>query len=209
MIDWKLVGIDLTSCNCNPGCPCQFNSLPSHGNCKAVQVIAVEEGHFGDVPLAGAKVAAVLSWPRAIHQGEGRVQIIIDPVATEAQRNALLTIFSGGETEPGATIWNVFAATFKEVLPPMFKPIDVAVDIDKRTGRAKVDGVFLCEGKPIANPVTGALHRVRINLPMGFEYETAEVGVSKTSAEGAIAFQIDGGHAHFARLNITGRGVVH
>ncbi|MGA7790694.1 MAG: DUF1326 domain-containing protein, partial [Xanthobacteraceae bacterium] len=24
------------NCNCAYGCPCQFNALPTHGNCEAV-----------------------------------------------------------------------------------------------------------------------------------------------------------------------------
>ena len=39
-----------------------------------------------------------------------------------------------------------------------------------------VDGVYEVLGEPIKNPVTGAEHRVRIDLPHGFEYRIAEMG---------------------------------
>ena len=42
------------------------------------------------------------------------------------------------------------------------------IDIEARKGRILVDGVYEVLGEPIKNPVTGAEHRVRIDLPHGF-----------------------------------------
>lgn len=104
-VDWMIKGPELATCNCDWGCPCQFNALPTRGDCRAVLALRVDEGHFGDVRLEGIKAAAVLAWPRAIHEGHGQALAIIDEQASQEQREALLKILSGQETEPFATIF--------------------------------------------------------------------------------------------------------
>jgi hypothetical protein len=34
-IRWRIAGEEFASCNCNWGCPCQFNALPTTGRCEA------------------------------------------------------------------------------------------------------------------------------------------------------------------------------
>jgi Protein of unknown function (DUF1326) len=34
---------------------CQFNALPTHGNCRYVAGFQIEQGHFGDVKLDGLR----------------------------------------------------------------------------------------------------------------------------------------------------------
>jgi predicted metal-binding membrane protein len=104
--------------------------------------------------------------------------MVVDERADEAQRNALVTILSGGETEAGATVFNVFAATYDTVFDPLFSAIDIDIDVDARVGHVKVDGIGESSGRPILNPVTGEPHRARISLPQGFEYTLAEVGMA-------------------------------
>ena len=88
--------------------------------------------------------------------------MVIDERATEPQRGALLRILTGLDTEPGATVFNVFASTFEKLHDPIFAPIDFQVDVAGRKARLVVPGVTEGRGEPILNPVTGAQHRVRI-----------------------------------------------
>jgi len=92
------------------------------------------------------------------------------------QFNALPTYGSGGETDPGSTMWNVYASTMEKVSDPVFKPIEIEVDVEARFGRIFVDGLVECSGEPIRNPVTSEPHRALIDLPDGFEYRLAEMG---------------------------------
>jgi hypothetical protein len=209
MIDWELQATEFVNCNCDYGCPCQFMALPTYENCQAIAAYQINKGHFGDVKLDGLKVVGVFAWPKAIHEGEGRAFLIIDERASEAQREALLSILSGDNTEPGATIWNVFAATFTEVLPPEFKPIDLTIDVDGRTGKVTVDGFVDMQGEPIRNPVTGAEHRARIDLPDGFEYSIAEIGSGSSKACGPITIEFDKSYGQFAHIHLNNQGVVH
>lgn len=206
-VDWRMRGAEITNCNCDWGCPCQFNALPTHGDCRAVVAMRIEEGHFGDVPLSGLKWAATFAWPEAIHLGRGEAFIVIDERADEAQRNALLTILTGQETEPGATVFNVFAATLETVHDPAFLPIDFEVDIDARTGRIAIDGKVDSRIEPIRNPVTGDEHRVRVSLPGGFEYREAEYASGKSRASGPIALDFGPSHAHVANVDFFTTGV--
>src|SRR3712207_4988490 len=95
-------------CNCAYGCPCQFNALPTKGHCEAVVGILVDHGHHGDTKLDGVKFGGVFQWPGPIHEGHGQAVPVIDDRASPAQRDAILRIMSGQDTEPGATFFQVY-----------------------------------------------------------------------------------------------------
>lgn len=208
MIPWELEATEFSSCNCAYGCPCQFNALPTYGNCEALVGMEIKRGHFGETRLDGLRSVAVMQWPGPIHEGAGRALIVIDERADEAQREALLAILSGAETEPGTTVWNVFAATLDEVFDPVFDAIDLAIDVEARTGRVRVEGLAESSGQPIRNPVTGEEHRARINLPDGFEYTVAEMGSSTFRVSGPIEMDYEDRYAQFAHLHLNNQGVV-
>jgi hypothetical protein len=206
--NWAIKAREFLHCNCDYGCPCQFNSRPTKGDCRGVLGLDIEQGHHGNTKLDGLKVAAVVSWPGAIHEGHGSIQPIVDERATPQQREALLRIMSGLDTEPGATIFQVFSATYEKVHDPIFKAIELNIDVEGRRATLKVPNIIDGRGEPIRNPVTGLDHQVLINLPKGFEYTTAEVGRGWTKTSGAIALDLADSHAHFAHLHMTQSGVV-
>lgn len=210
-VDWRIHGPSLTSCNCDIGCPCQFNSLPTHGHCRATMIIQVDEGHFGDVRLDGVRFGVLAAWPGPIHEGKGEAQPFISDNATQEQRDAVLAIMAGEATDPGATIFNVFAATFDTMHDPIIAPIEFESDREARTGRFSVPGVVDLTCGPIRNPVTGETHRARIDIPHGFEYAIAEVasGTTKTGDKAAIDLDWQDAHAHLIDLHWTQHGVVH
>ncbi|TXR49835.1 DUF1326 domain-containing protein [Phyllobacterium endophyticum] len=208
-IKWTLVGREFVHCNCAYGCPCQFNALPTHGNCCAVLGVEIDQGHHGETRLDGLRCAIIVAWPGAIHEGRGEVVPIVDEGASPQQREALLRIMSGLDTEPGATFFQVFSTTFETFHDPVFTKIDFEVDVDGRNARLAVPGWIEAHGEPILNPVTGQQHRARINLPNGFEYDTCEVGRGWAETQGPLKLSIPDSHAQFAHLHITESGVVH
>lgn len=207
MTHWEIKATEFTNCNCAYGCPCQFNAPPTHGDCCAIMTYRVEHGRHGDTPLDGLGFALLVSWPGPIHKGHGQAVPIVDERASPAQREALLRIMRGEDTEPGATVFQVFATTYEKVHDPVFAKIEFEADVDGRTARVLIPGVAETHGEPIVNPVTGATHRARINLPFGFEYDTCEVASGRTRSQGAVALSLQESHAYFARLHLTGRGV--
>ena len=208
-VDWSIKGSEISTCNCAWGCPCQFNALPTNGDCRAVVGMRIDHGHFGDVKLDGLKAVGVFAWPGAIHEGHGEGLAIIDERADERQREALLKILSGQETEPFATIFSVIAAMTEKLHPPLFRKIDFETDEDARTGRFSVAGIVDAKAEPIRNPVTGAEHRAKVVLPHGFEYAEAEYASSTVKTLGAIANEWSGRHAHFCTLHLGPNGVIH
>jgi len=205
---WHMYGRELVHCNCAYGCPCQFNALPTHGNCKALIGYQFDKGSYGDVPLDGLRAALILSWPGPIHEGFGTMQAIIDERADARQREALRKILHGEDTKEMATMWWVYSAMSPNKLETMFKPIDFELDVEKRTGRMSIPGVAEMKGEPIRNPVTGAEHRARINLPYGFEYTTAEMGSATSSVKGPLAMELTNTYAQFNDLHLSDSGVI-
>jgi len=63
-------------------------------------------------------------------------------------------------------------------------------------------------GEPIRNPVTGAEHRARIELPHGFEYRIAEMGSGTTKATGTIKLDLKDSYGQFAHIHLSNKGVV-
>ncbi len=207
-VDWIIKAREFANCNCAYGCPCQFNTLPTDGSCRAVVGFIVDEGRFGDVSLDGLRAAGLYSWPGAVHEGNGTMRLIVDSGASDAQRDALLTIMRGEETEPMATMWSVYATMCGTILDPVSAPIDFEVDVDARTARLSIPGIVESHGEPIRNPVTGNIHRARIDLPHGFEYSLAEIGSGTTKATGAILLDFEASHGQFARLHLSPAGPV-
>jgi hypothetical protein len=208
MISWEIQADELVACNCAYGCPCQFNALPTYGNCEAMAGFQIKKGHFGDVELDGLRAVGIMTWPGPIHEGEGKAFMIVDERATDAQREALLTILSGGETDMGATVWSVFASTMVEVFDPAFKAIDMEVDVEARVGRVFVEGLAESTGRPILNPVSGEEQRARIDLTDGFEYTVAEMGSSSFKTTGPIKMDFDDRYAQFAHIHLNNHGIV-
>jgi len=206
--DWSVHGRELANCNCDYGCPCQFNALPTHGDCHAICGYEIDSGHYGDTRLDGIRSVMIVSYPGPIHEGNGTMQLIIDESASDDQRVAMQAIMTGGDTDDMATMWWVFSAMAPTKLETLYAPIDFTVDVDGRTGSLKVDGLVELSGRPIKNPVTGAEHRVRIDLPNGFEYRIAEIGSASSKSTAGIALEMSDSYGQFAEINLSGRGVI-
>jgi hypothetical protein len=203
LVEWSMQGVEFGNCNCDVGCPCQFNALPTHGDCRAHTFVQIEKGRFGDVPLDGLRWGILASWPGPIHLGNGTFQAIVDERADPKQRAALEAISHGQETE------QVFSTTITKALPTLFKPIELAIDVKARTAIVKVPGVAEFSAASIKNPMTGADHQVRVTLPTGFEFTEAEFvsGKGKATSD-PIVLEFDGTHAHLARIHWGTHGVV-
>jgi hypothetical protein len=206
-VDWRVEGMSYGSCNCDYGCPCQFESKPTHGHCRGFEVAEIERGHFGEVRLDGLRFAIIYAWPGPIYEGGGEMQAIVDERATPAQREALTTVLYGGETDEAATHWWVFHAMSKTVHPPIYAPIKLSTDMQARVAEASVPGIFTSRAGPIRSPVTGEPHRVRIDLPDGIEFQLAEIGSGVSTAKGAILLDLKETYAQFNRLKHSGRGL--
>ena len=168
---WRLTGEELGSCNCDWGCPCQFNARPTHQRCEGMGVCHVSKGHFGPLELNDLKFAFLVSFLGAMHEGNGTLQVVIDERASAAQREALAEIIRGTH---GGAIFEIFSAVCPNKLDVIFAPILFESDREARQAKFRVGEICESSIEPIKNPITGEEHRARINLPFGFEFQTAE-----------------------------------
>ena len=209
MTYWEFKGRELINCTCEYGCNCQFNALPDKGHCHAVAGIQIDEGRHGDTSLDGLTIAALFKWPGPIHEGHGEALAFVDERADDKQREALLKIMTGQDTDPMATVFAVFASTIETMHEPVVTPIHFEVDVDGRRGRLSIPDYVEMHGEPIRNPMTGAEFRGQIRLPDGFEYEVAEIGsaTSRTTG-GPMEIDIQSKYAQFAGIHMNSHGVV-
>lgn len=210
IVDWYVEGIEFSNCNCGFGCPCQFEALPTYGDCRGVEVIRIDKGHFGDVDLSGLNVAMLYAWPGPVFEGKGEVQVVIEERADEKQRQALETVMHGKETEEAATHWWVYCTMSDTIHDTLFKPIEYSVNIEARTAHAVIPGVIESTGSPIRPPHGGGEHRARIDIPNGIEFEFAEMGSgsTKTGNDTAIVLDLKDSYGQFNILRHSGTGVV-
>ena len=190
------------------GCNCQFIGLPGKGHCYAVAGIQVDQGHFGEIRLDGLRVAAIFKWPGPIHEGHGEVLAFVDRRADDAQREALLKIMTGQDTDPFATMFAVYASTIETMHPPIFTDIDLELDIDGRRGRMKIENYVEMTGEPLRNKATGEESRAQIRLLAGFEYEVAEIGSASSQTTGPMAIELSDTYGQFANIHLNSHGVV-
>lgn len=207
--DWYVEGPCFGNCNCAYSCPCQFEERPTQGDCRGFEVLEVTKGRFGDIDLTGTRAVLLYAWPGAIFEGKGEMQVIIDPSASEAQRDALRRIFQGEETEDEATHWWVFRAMCDHVHDTLYLPIDFQADIEARTASLQVGDVMTSTGRPIRAPHGGGDHRVRIDIPGGIEFSIAEIGNASTTANAGIKLDLKDSFGQWHFLKHGPNGVVH
>jgi hypothetical protein len=135
----------------------------------------IKSGKYGNVKLDGLDLVYAASWPKAIHEGTGTVQLFITKRAHENQRQALINIFSGQAKGEGP--FAVFAPTIKYFLEPQF--VDIKVRINGRKSSFSVPNVMDVQLENFKNPVTGEEQDARIQLPKGFIWKVAQAARTK------------------------------
>lgn len=201
--NWRIKVDYVETCNCDFGCPCNFSGYPTGGFCEALVAYHVREGRFGRVRLDGVDVVYAAAWPRAIHQGNGRMRLFISEGASAEQRDAIVRIFSGRADGNGP--FALFAATLPHVEEPAFVPIELT--IDGRRSAFRIPGVCEVALTPHSDPVSGAVQDVRVHLPKGFIFRTAQAArtlVMKLFGTGPLSFDHSGQNAFYARLEFQG-----
>jgi hypothetical protein len=204
--NWRLEGEWLKNCTCAYGCPCDFNARPTQGHCKGFLGMRITNGFFEATRLDGLSFFAVVSFPGALHEGNGELQPIIEQRASPEQREALFKIMSGQHAAEG-TLFQICSLIVTKMHEPIFAPIAFEFDMAARTARVDIPGVLQSDVEPIKNPVTGAAHRIRVVMPEGFEHHEGEVASAGIRSHAAIPFETQGSHSTLAHVVQTPQGV--
>lgn len=169
---WQLQGKGFEFCNCQPGCTCNFSGFPTSpdGSCKAAVAVRINAGHCGDVDLSGVDAVAIIDWPKAIHDGNGRAVFVVPPEIDDAQVGALAQIFTG---QLGGMPWAILGTTY-QVAGLVRTPVSITENGMHST--VSIPGVGSARGTTLKNPVTGDDHRVAIDLDSGFIWKRGDCG---------------------------------
>jgi hypothetical protein len=207
---WVLKGTEYGSCNCDYGCPCQFNGRPSShdGSCKAANFVQIDEGRYGNVKLDGLRFAWLACWPGPVHEGNGEYQVIIDDRADDEQREAIRRIAYNEDTDELLSPYAIYHSLCTTVHDPIFAPIELEFNVEARTAHSEISDIVVCDIEPTRNPVTGEPHRAQIVLPEGFHSTVAETASGSIKATGTVPLDFAHTYASFLKLHITDRGIV-
>ncbi|MEJ7722635.1 MAG: DUF1326 domain-containing protein [Ilumatobacteraceae bacterium] len=179
---WRLRGKGYEFCNCQPGCTCNFSGFPtsSDGSCKAAVATHITEGNCGDVDLSDIKAIALIDWPAAIHDGNGKAVFVVPPAVSDEQLDCMAKIFTGAL---GGLPWSILGTTY-EVTGVV--RTDVEIDDDGMNSGFRADGVGEAKGTTMKNPVTGEDHYAAIVLETGFIWTRGDCGQGsfRVEAEG-------------------------
>ncbi len=179
---WRLRGKGYEFCNCQPGCTCNFSGFPtsSDGSCKAAVATHITEGNCGDVDLSDIKALALIDWPAAIHDGNGKAVFVVPPAVSDEQLDCMAKIFTGAL---GGLPWSILGTTY-EVTGVV--RTDVEIDDDGMNSGFRADGVGEAKGTTMKNPVTGEDHYAAIVLETGFIWTRGDCGQGsfRVEAEG-------------------------
>ncbi len=196
---WNTRGHVILACNCDYGCPCNFNGLPTTGKCEGNWNWHIEQGAFGDVPLKGLTIGVAVNWPGAIHEGNGEAMVVLDERADEPQRRALMALVSGQAGGP----WKIIGATISKVNGPAYASFDVSVNGYESS--VKAGSYITLQMQAVKNPVTKAEAHPRAVLPEGFVFKEGQLGASSTfRIAGPVSFDHSGRYAAVGPFDYQG-----
>jgi hypothetical protein len=185
---WKLSGQVLISCNCDWGCPCNFNARPTTGKCEGGWTWHVDQGTYDATRLDGLNFSVYANWPGAIHEGNGEALLLVDERADAAQRQAIETLLDGKVGGP----WGILGWTWQSKI---HGPFTTAYDItfDGVKSRAKAGAYVDIECGPIRNPVNNAESHPSMILPQGIVVKRGDLGATtRFTVTGGVEYDHSG-----------------
>lgn len=196
---WWMKGELLGPCNCDWGCPCNFDAPPTYGTCEGIYVFFVREGRYGEVPLDGLVFAHAGSSPGPVHEGNMTSVLIVDDSIGTLQREALEVLWRSGRAGDPFDIWSSVTSTWLETIAA---PIEL--ELDGIRSRVRIGGGDLCELDlaRVRNPVTGDEEELYLDKPTGFMSTRSELGTTDVFRLRLAGFDWDyagryGEHAEF------------
>ncbi len=169
-VKWGWTADYIQACNCDWGCPCNWNAPPTGGLCRGFSAYRIRSGRHDGVTLDGLHAAFAMKWPGPIHEGGGVAAVYVDERATARQRDALLGIIRG---EAGGLPFHILAVVVDRWLEPLSLPFDFEVDGPRSS--VTVGSIARAELEPIRSPVMGNPVGGKIVLDNGFIFKEALV----------------------------------
>ena len=179
-VKWAMEADYLQACNCDYGCPCEFEAPPTQGHCEGIGAWRINKGNYGDVSLDGLGIGFSLRSKAALHEGDITLAAFIDEKANDDQKNAILQIMTGAA---GGLPFEIIASLVSNMLEPQIVPFNF--NIDGQNSSVSM-GSTVMAFEPIKNPVTGDPEKMRIEHETGFLFKGADV-VSAKECRSSVA----------------------
>ena len=176
---WAMKGHGYEYCNCDFGCGCNFGGVPNSkdGSCRALVGVQIDSGSCGGVDLSGVTCAAIVDWPKAIHEGGAKAAFVVDPSTTDEQAGALGQIFT---RQLGGMPWELLGPTFEVI---GMEKAAISIDGSGPKSTFRIEGIGEGRGDTFKNPVTGDDHFAEVHLPQGFIWTRGECGQGTVSVD--------------------------
>ncbi len=196
---WQARGLMFENCTCQVVCPghMHFSQACTHERCVGYWAIRVDEGRYGEVPLAGLKAVVAFDAPQRMMDGGWTEVVIVDEAATSGQREALDRILRG---QAGGS-WGVLAKFVTRWLDTRYLPIEFADE--GTTYRGAIPGVLTTsvsniKGRDRSQPVTFE------NIFNQIHGSTQVIATgSSTYDDGVIRFHTEKTHGLHSRFEWT------
>lgn len=198
MTNWNVAGKVVIACNCDWGCPCNFNARPSTGKCEGGWIWSIDKGIVDGVSVDSLGIALYADWPGAIHEGGGRAIAFFDARADERQRSALAGLLRGEVGGP----WGIFRKTYELAAP---EPAKFEFDLADYDTRIRISDAVEVALETIRNPVSQAEVHPEIVLPEGLVVKGAKLASSRVfKVRSALEYDHSGRYAAFGNFSYAG-----
>ena len=171
---WAIEADYYQACNCDYGCPCEYEAPPTMGFCEGMGAYKITKGKYGDVSLDGLGFAYGIRSKAAIHLGDCTLVIIIDEQANAEQREALLNITHGKD---GGIPFEIIVQLVSNLIDPIYTSFEFNANGEHSS--VKLGDIGLIELEPIKNPVTGDPESMRLEHATGFIFKGADIVAAK------------------------------
>ncbi|MGF6507430.1 DUF1326 domain-containing protein [Paraburkholderia sp. 32] len=145
-MSYQLMGSILEVCECKVLCPCWIGEDPDNGVCRSALAYHYEQGMIDGVDVSGLTIAFAAFIPGNVLKGGWRVAMFVDERASDAQFDALVSVYRGERGGPIADLVQLIG----EVVSVERAPIEYAV-VDGK-GRMKVGEAIEAELEPYRGP---------------------------------------------------------
>jgi hypothetical protein len=185
---WSLKGSYVETCSCELMCPCNlsFDHGATYDYCRATLVFDIREGDVDGTSIDGLKAAIIIDTPKVMTDGNWKLGVFIDELASDEQAEKLGLVFSGQLGGPMGGL----APLVGEVLGVERVPIEVhhdGVDHSVRIGEGVDFEIkdIVPFGVETGEPVRfqGMFHPVASDLTMA-EAQRSSIDVFGISYEG-------------------------
>lgn len=166
MQKWRFEADYFTACNCDWGCPCNFNARPTEGRCMGWGAWNIVSGRYGATDLGGTRFALYYKFPGAVEHGEGTACAYVDSGATTDQKHALEIIGTG---KAGGGIFQLFGEQLVTTWLPT-KVCSIAFELKDGIGGVRLEGFGEAQSELLSYP-DGAVILPWVDLPHGIEYK--------------------------------------